>query len=222
MTGPLLAEAHRLAAAGRAADALSLYDRVLEQDPGAADAANNAGVLLRRQGAQAAALRRYRQAIAAVPEHADASWNLGRLLLDQGEVDEAFLHLHRAAALRPDWERWHGLGRACQARGDLAGAEAAYREALAVKPYAVETLNNLGTTLQAAGRLDAALSLLDHAIALAPDHADLRYNRSLLLMLMGRWAVGQRVRGNMNGAGTRLASFLHAGVSTARSGTAAQ
>ncbi|WP_052213692.1 tetratricopeptide repeat protein [Belnapia sp. F-4-1] len=192
MTAPLLAEAHRLAAAGRAAEAIALYDQVLAQDPAVADAANNAGVLLRRQGAQAAALRRYRQALAAMPDHADAGWNLGRLLLDQGEADEAFLHLRRAAALRPGWERWHGLGQACQARGDLAGAEAAYRDALVAKPDAVEALNNLGTTLQAMGQLEAALPLLDRALALAPDHADLRYNRSLLLMLMGRWAEGWR------------------------------
>jgi Tfp pilus assembly protein PilF len=192
MTAPLLTEAHRLAAAGRAAEAIALYDQVLAQDPAAADAANNAGVLLRCQGAEAAALRRYRQALAAVPEHADAGWNLGRLLLDQGEADEAFLHLRRAAALRPGWERWHGLGRACQARGDLAGAEVAYRQALTAKPDAMETLNNLGTTLQATGQLEAALPLLDRALALAPGHADLHYNRSLLLMLMGRWAEGWR------------------------------
>lgn len=192
MTASLLETAHRLAAAGQAAEALALYEQVLALDPGLADAANNAGVLLRRQGAEAAALRLYRQALAAMPGHPDAGWNLGRLLLEQGEVEEAFLHLRRAAAARPGWERWHGLGRACQARGDLAGAEAAYRQAVAAKPDAVETLNNLGTTLQAVGQPDAALALLDRALALAPGHADLHYNRALLLLLMSRWAEGWR------------------------------
>ncbi len=192
MTASLLETAHRLAAAGRAAEALALYGQVLTRDPGMADAANNAGVLLRRQGADAAALRLYRQALAAMPEHPDAGWNLGRLLLEQGQVDEALLHLRRAVAARPGWERWHGLGQACQARGDLAGAETAYRQALAVKPDAVEALNNLGTTLQAAGQPEAALALLDNALALAPGHGDLHYNRALLLLLVGRWAEGWR------------------------------
>lgn len=192
MTVPMLMEAHRLAAAGRATEALSLYDRILAADPAAADAANNAGVLLRRQGEEGAALRRYRQALAAAPEHADAGWNLGRLLLDQGEADEAFLHLRRAALQRPGWERWHGLGRACQARGDLTGAEAAYISALTANPHAVEPLNNLASTLQAGGKLEAALTVLERALALAPDHADLRYNHALLLMLMGRWVEGWR------------------------------
>ncbi|MBL6455555.1 tetratricopeptide repeat protein [Belnapia sp. T6] len=192
MSAGLLGEAHRLAAAGEAAEALALYDQVLAGDPAAADAANNAGVLLRRRGAEEEALRRYRQALAAEPGHADAGWNLGRLLLERGEADEAFLHLRRAAALRPGWERWHGLGRACQARGDLAGAEAAYARALATRPEAVETLNNLATTHQAAGRPAAALPLLERALALAPGHADIRYNRALLLLLLGRWAEGWR------------------------------
>jgi hypothetical protein len=33
---------------------------------------------------------------------------------------------------------------------------------------------------------------MNQALALAPSHADLRYNRSLLLLLMGRWAEGWR------------------------------
>lgn len=185
-----LARAHRLAAAGEAAAALALYDEVLAADPAAADAANNAGVLLRRQGAEEAAIRRYRQALAAVPDHPDAGWNLGRALLDRAEADEAYLHLRRAAALRPGWERWHGLGRACQARGDLTGAEAAYAHALAARPEAAETLNNLANLQQGAGRPEAALVLQDRALALAPANAEMHYNRALLLLLLGRWAEG--------------------------------
>ena len=187
-----LARAHRLAAAGEAAAALALYEDILAADPAAADAANNAGVLLRRQGAEEAAIRRYRQALAAVPEHPDAGWNLGRALLDRAEADEAYLHLRRAAALRPGWERWHGLGRACQARGDLPGAEAAYGRALAARPDAAETLNNLANLQQGVGRLEDALALQDRALALDPGNADMHYNRALLLLLMGRWAEGWR------------------------------
>ena len=188
----LLACAHQLAAAGEATAALALYDQILAADPAAADAANNAGVLLRRQGEGEAAIHRYRQALAAVPDHPDAGWNLGRALLERDEADEAFLHLRRAVALRPGWERWHGLGRACQARGDLAGAEAAYRQALAAQPDAAETLNNLASIQQGAGRPESALTLQDRALALAPTNPDMHYNRALLLLLLGRWAEGWR------------------------------
>ncbi|RYJ01163.1 MAG: tetratricopeptide repeat protein, partial [Acetobacteraceae bacterium] len=177
---------------GEAAAALALYETILAADPAAADAANNAGVLLRRQGAEDAAIRRYRQALAAVPDHPDAGWNLGRALLEKAEADEAYLHLRRAVALRPGWERWHVLGRACQARGDLAGAEAAYGHALADRPEAAETLNNLANLHQGAGRLEAALALQDRALTLAPGNADMHYNRALLLLLLGRWAEGWR------------------------------
>jgi Flp pilus assembly protein TadD len=188
----LLDEAHGHAAAGRDAQAIALYGAVLARDPAAADAANNLGVLLRRRGDEEGARRRYRHALAARPDHPDAGWNLGRALLDAGEADEAFLHLRRAAARQGGWDRWHMLGRACQARGDLAGAEDAYRTALRLRPGAPETLNNLANTLQAAGRPEAALGLLEQALRLDPEHADIRYNAALLLLLLGREPEGWR------------------------------
>ena len=127
-----------------------------------------------------------------MPDHPDAGWNLGRALLERAEADEAYLHLRRAAALRPGWERWHGLGRACQARGDLTGAEAAYGRALADRPDAAETLNNLANLYQDAGRLEAALALQDRALGIALGNPDMHYNRALLLLLLGRWAEGWR------------------------------
>lgn len=188
----LLARAHAKAAAGEDADAMLLYAAVLEADPAAADAANNMGVLLRRRGDLAGAIRRYRQSLAAAPQHPDATWNLGRALLDAGESDEAFLLLRRAAADTRRWDRLHMLGRACQQRDDLTGAEAVYGAALALQPDAIETLNNLASVSQAKGDPERALHLLDRAVALAPDDGDIRFNRALLLLLLGRMADGWR------------------------------
>jgi Flp pilus assembly protein TadD len=188
----LLAEAHAKAAAGEDADAMLLYVAVLERDPAVADAANNLGVLLRRRGDPAGAIRRYRQCLAAAPQHPDATWNLGRALLDAGEADEAFLLLRRAAEGSRRWDRLHMLGRACQQRDDLAGAEAAYGAALALQSNAVETLNNLASVSQAKGEPERALELLDRAVANAPSDGDIRFNRALLLLLLGRMADGWR------------------------------
>lgn len=190
--GSLLDQANAKAAGGAFGEAATLYAAALEQDPAIADAANNLGVLLRRAGDLKGAIRRYRQALAAVPRHPDATWNLGRALLDAGEPDEAFLLLRRAAEGPGRWDRLHMLGRACQERADLAGAEAAYEAALALKPDAVETLNNLASVLRAKGDPHAALPLLDQAVEIAPDHAEVRFNRALLLLLLGRMADGWR------------------------------
>ncbi len=187
----LLAHAHALAAAG-APEAAAVYRQVLETAPDCADAANNLGVLLRRSGADAEAASRYRQALAAEPMHADASYNLGRVLLDHGTLPQAVAILRRAVALRPCAERLHTLGRALQAADALAEARAAYEAALRLDPGSLESLNNLANVLQALGQPQQAVALLNDAIAAQPDHAELRYNRSLALLLLGRAAEGWR------------------------------
>jgi tetratricopeptide (TPR) repeat protein len=65
---------------------------------------------------------------------------------------------HRAASLR--------------LAGDLDGAVAHYRQALALAPQSAMAWNLLGTTLQSLGRFDEATDCLRRAVAIKPDLAD--------------------------------------------------
>ena len=61
-------------------------------------------------------------------------WQAHRRLL-RGAIDEALALYHAALALWPDLaDARLGVGACLQSRGDLAGAEAAYSEVLAVDP----------------------------------------------------------------------------------------
>src|SRR5262249_31704678 len=52
--------------------------------------------------------------------------------------------------------------------------------------------NNRGTALIELGRFDAALASYDKALALAPDYVECHWNKSLLLIRLGRFAAGWR------------------------------
>lgn len=179
-----------LARAGRP-DALAPWRVLAALDADDADAANNLGVLLRAAGDQKGAQAAYAKALAAQPSHRDAPYNLGRALLHEGEAVEAAGWLRQAAAIVPDdWTRHHALGQALQQAGQLEDAEAAYVRALGCAPGSVASLNNLASTQQAQGRLHEALATYDRALGCEPEHPDIRYNRALLLLLMGDHAQG--------------------------------
>lgn len=86
-----------------------------------------------------------------------------------GSPDQIFDHANRAAAA-----------------GDLARAEALYRQVIGVRPGYAEGHNNLGNVLLASGRRDEALAAFDAALALGLDHPDVHYNRANALKQAGR------------------------------------
>jgi tetratricopeptide (TPR) repeat protein len=74
-----------------------------------------------------------------------------------------------------------------QRRGDMAGAEANYRQVLTEEPDHAEALNNLGNVLRALKRPDEAVSCLRRALALKPEHPAVLTNLGLALGDLGRF-----------------------------------
>ena len=82
------------------------------------------------------------------------------------------------------------LGELREELGDRTGAKAAYREALAVDPGSALALSRLGSIELAAGETSEAITLLERALALAPDAGGVRS------ALARAWnAAGDRERG---------------------------
>ncbi len=74
-----------------------------------------------------------------------------------------------------------------QARGDLAGAEARYRQALAAAPEHPGATHCLGLIAAQCGRLDDALGLLRKSVALDPSNASFHANLGAVLAGNARW-----------------------------------
>ncbi len=94
---------------------------------------------------------------------------VGETLFATGKAKEAVMAFRRALSARPgNVEALIGLGRAAQAAGDQAAAEAAFRRAIELQPsFAV--FNQLGAWYYASGRYAEAADMFRRASRTAPD-----------------------------------------------------
>ena len=78
------------------------------------------------------------------------------------------------------------LGIGLQQKGDIPGAAEIYRSILAGHPDDVNALHFLGIAEHQLGRSNEALTLIERAITLAPQHPDLHNNHGNILKRLGR------------------------------------
>jgi hypothetical protein len=136
------------------------------------------------------ALRRPEEAVAAVRQvlrgrgqSAEAHQVLGHALSDSGQAEAAIEAYRTALRLQPGLpDIRNNLGVALRQAGRLADAEQEFR----VAPAEPEALVNLSSTQKELGRFAEAEATLRQALRLAPDSSVLRYNWSLLMLLLGR------------------------------------
>ena len=121
--------------------------------------------------------------------NADAQWetNDGQLLMDfeVGTSHGTVTFLERTPSEGPSADELFRRGERLEA-SDVAQAEAAYREALALSPGHTEASLNLGAMLCERGRYAEALVLFDSALAVAPESALLCFDRAIALEELGR------------------------------------
>ena len=83
-------------------------------------------------------------------------------------------------------DEWFARGEALETKDD-AGAEAAYRQALAIAPDHTASSLNLGAMLCESQRLEEAVALYDRALQRGPGLALLHFNRAVALEDLGRF-----------------------------------
>ncbi len=107
------------------------------------------------------------EAVASSPNRTDARQLLGLLLLLTARPEDARRQFTKAADIEPNsGSIQFDLGRAAEAQGDLAAAEAAYRKALALAPDLFRAHYLLGALLSRLRRVEEAkqeLALYDKA-----------------------------------------------------------
>ena len=122
--------------AGRLAEAITLYTRLLAEAPGYAPAWNNLGSALRANGALDAAIVCYKRALDIDPG-CSATGNLGNALKDVGRIDDALAAHRLAVASAPDDAATrHNHGIALRQAGDPEAALAEFETALRLAPDA--------------------------------------------------------------------------------------
>jgi tetratricopeptide (TPR) repeat protein len=134
------------------AEARGQWEQLAARYPADAAIRNDLAVARQRAGDSAGAIAALREAVKLDPARFEAQLNLGVRLRESGALAEARDHLHAAHRLQPDSARaLHSLANVTRDLGDLDGAIALLRRAVAVDPDAVEIGNALSHTLLCAG-----------------------------------------------------------------------
>ncbi len=172
-----------LRAAGRVAEAIDCFRRLLARDPELAEAWYNLANAQAAHGALADAAEAYRRALALRPDLAPAHFNLGNTLRDLGQLDLAVEAYGRALEMLPQHAALHmNLGNVLRRLGRLDEAIAHHRRATALAPDRAETQYNLANALGARGERLEAIDLYRKVLALRPDFIDALQNLAGLLL----------------------------------------
>jgi len=141
------------------------------------------------------AVRLAQQAVTVSPDSLPPRRLLARVLEDAGRVSEAERELRALRAGRPqDASLAIDLGALLERRGDVDGAVAAGRDALALEPRSPEANNFLGYLLADRGRdLEEAHALIRAAVAADPDNGAYLDSLGWVLFRLGRLEEAQRL-----------------------------
>jgi tetratricopeptide (TPR) repeat protein len=104
----------------------------------------------------------------------------------EGKADEAVALARKAVAGGGGAAAKSALGHALQAKGDRAGAEAAYREAVAAEPTALAPVVGLAAVLRETGRAAEAEPMLQAAIDAAPGSAEAYKEMARVKIALGK------------------------------------
>jgi len=123
-----------------------------------------------RESDPAVAEEAWRHVLLLDPDNAEASFHLGNLQRERGEAQAAIAHYERAlrsAARHPGV--LNNLGLALEAVGDVARAEACYRDVLATQPRHPDALANLANLQYQQARYRDAVATYERAFAVRRD-----------------------------------------------------
>lgn len=156
--------ARALASSGATRAALARFRAAVARFPGDWSLFHELSAVAREAGFPAEALRAEDAALALSPHEPSALNGRGLLLAEAGAADEAARAFELAVTYDPTNATYHAnLGNARRAVGDLEGAAAAYRRALARVPDLGDAANGLGAVLVQQQRAAEAIPWLERA-----------------------------------------------------------
>jgi len=166
--------------------------RAIALAPQLAEAQSSRGFALFQLKRVPEAVERFQHAIALDPQLYEARYFYGRALFQQGRFDEAARMFEDAARVREDYQARFFAAQALQARGDDAGADAAYRRAFDVVVHHLElnpddprAATMCAVSACRLGRREEGLEWAQRAVASDPEDAGVRYNVACLYALEG-------------------------------------
>lgn len=191
-----LLTAQQLHQSGNLDEAERIYRRLLELEPGNAEALHLLGVAQFQRGQIAEAVDLLGKSLQLRPDNAPCHNHLGAALAMAGHLDAAIGRFQQALSLDPQLADAHyNLGNVFRKQKRRDEAVAAYRRAVQLVPNFAAAHYNLGNELREQGRLDEAIAHYEHALKVQPNYAKARRNLIRSLMERGDDLVRRREPG---------------------------
>ncbi|WP_439816400.1 tetratricopeptide repeat protein [Zavarzinia sp. CC-PAN008] len=188
---PHLTDGDAHAAEGRWQEALAAYHAAHDAAPDAPEPLFALARAATAMGQDDHATALYRLLLDRQPGSVEIANNLGNALRRVGDTGAAIEVFRTALALAPQEPvLWTNLGVVLLDTGDHDNARIFLGEALRLNAQHAPALANLAELEWRLGNHEAALPLLDAAVELLPDHAQLRLNRAVSLLSLGRLGEG--------------------------------
>jgi superkiller protein 3 len=162
-------------------EAIERYKQAIHWRVGYAEAYNNLGLALQRNGELELAVGAYNEATRVRnDDYAEAWYNLGNLYFEraptlatveqqQAEYERAIEAYRSAVKCAPGFAGAHyNLGQAYYARKDLPAALAAYRAAVRANPKHAGAWHNMGIVYRDLGKPKLAVEAIEKAVTLNP------------------------------------------------------
>ena len=130
-----------------------------------------AGEALRRTGDLPGAQQAQEKALQINPKLTEAKLGLALVEKDQGKTADVIPELKQIAEEGKNAATYFNLGYLLYEQKDFSGAEAAYRQSIALNPNDAAAHNNLGNALKGQGKLDSAIDSYQTAIRINPNFA---------------------------------------------------
>jgi protein O-GlcNAc transferase len=164
--------------AGRADQAIGLFEQALAVSPDFAEAHANRGLALTQLGRFEEAVQSLDRSLELKPDHVQAHYTYGELLSMGGEHQSAAGAFMKVLELEPgNIGALNNLGTALQGLGNFTEAVRQFRLAIEAEPRVAVSWRNLGGALRRLGEIDEAIRAYRQALALYPGyvtaHADL-------------------------------------------------
>lgn len=172
---------------GQLAEAGTLYQQVLQQQPGNIDALRLMSTLANQLGDVQSAINLATQAISLKPNKAELYSHLGELLLGANQVDAAIEQYRKAIQIdRRNVNAMLALGDAYQEKKEYSAAIEQYQRVLKLDRSIPEAYNNWANTLYAMGRYEEALAQFQKAVSMRPRYVEATYNLGNAYRLLGQ------------------------------------
>jgi Tfp pilus assembly protein PilF len=182
-----------LATNGKGERALETFNRVVRVDPTFAQGFRNIGLISDQLDKFPEAEAAFRRSVELEPGSAEAWQALGRTIGRSGRVEDSLEYFEKAIAITPyHFDANFNLAFALRKLKRYEDAAAPLERAMIARPGSDVVLRQMARNYSDLGKDAQALPLLNNALAVAPNDADLHGERAFALLAMGDLLEGFR------------------------------